>query len=291
MEAVAEAVARTAQPLTTVAKAAAPPEGSAQITAHGDTVALLGLPKSQSLIPPQTVTIHRVLPNGSPWKPNREADVLLLGDSFSNIYSLGAMGWGDSAGFTEHLSAHLGRPVDALLRNSDGAFATRQMLQKELASGSDRLQGKTLVIWEFATRELTFGNWKSLPLPKAEPQTRSFFCPPPGVRQQVRGVVASAAPVPPPGSVPYKEHIVALHLVEVSLEGVPHQNPVECLVYTWSMRERQPTTAARLRPGDVVTMELVAWEGVSDDLEKFQRSELTDPTLLLEAATWAEAVR
>jgi alginate O-acetyltransferase complex protein AlgJ len=291
MEAVAEAVARTAQPLTTVAKAALPPEGSAQITAHGDTVALLGLPKSQSLIPPQTVTIHRVLPNGSPWKPNREADVLLLGDSFSNIYSLGAMGWGDSAGFTEHLSAHLGRPVDALLRNSDGAFATRQMLQKELASGSDRLQGKTLVIWEFATRELAFGNWKSLPLPKAEPQTRSFFCPPPGVRQQVRGTVASAAPVPPPGSVPYKEHIVALHLVEVSLEGVPHQKPVECLVYTWSMRERHPTTAARLRPGDVVTMELVAWEGVSDDLEKFQRSELTDPTLLLEAATWAEAVR
>ena len=291
MEAVAKAVARKIQPGTVSEDAEGPLQSSMQITSHGDTVALLGLPENQSLIPPQTVTIHPVSQNGSRWNPAQDADVLLLGDSFSNIYSLGAMGWGEGAGFPEHLSAQLGRPVDAFLRNSDGAFATRQMLQKELASGSDRLRGKTVVIWEFAARELAFGNWKNLPLPEAEPQSRSFFCPPPGGRQRVRGVVAGLATIPRPGSVPYKEHIVALHLVDVVEERAAHQKLGECLVYTWSLRERQPTAAAQLRLGDAVSMELVPWEDVSDALEKFQRSELDAPALLLEPATWAEALR
>ncbi len=291
MEAVAKAVARKIQPKAVAADPESPSGGAVKVTAHGDTVALLGLPKDQSLLPPQTVAVHPVFQNGSLWKPTQEADVLLLGDSFSNIYSLGAMGWGEGAGFPEHLSAHLGRPIDAFLRNSDGAFATRQMLQKELASGSDRLRGKTVVIWEFAVRELAFGNWKSLPLAAAKPQDRSFFCPPSGAKQLVRGVVASAAAIPRPGSVPYKEHIVALHLVEVVLEGAPSEKPRECLVYTWSIREQQPTAAARLRPGEAVSMELVPWEDVSDALEKFQRSELDEPALLLEPATWAAVLR
>jgi alginate O-acetyltransferase complex protein AlgJ len=291
MEAVAKAVARKIQRETVSSDPGSLSGGTVNVTSHGDTVALLGLPKGQSLIPPQTVSIRPVLQNGSRWKPAQEADVLLLGDSFSNIYSLGAMGWGEGAGFPEHLSAQLGRPIDAFLRNSDGAFATRQMLQKELAAGSDRLRGKTVVVWEFAARELAFGNWKSLPIAAAEPQDRSIFCPPSGAKQLVSGIVGSAAPVPRPGSVPYREHIVALHLVDVVLKGVPSGKPLECLVYTWSMREQQPTAAAHLRPGDAVSMELVPWEDVSDALEKFQRSELDEPALLLEPPTWASLLR
>ena len=43
------------------------------------------------------------------------------------------MGWGESAGFVEHLSRALGeRPIDCIVRNSDGAFATREILSHEL---------------------------------------------------------------------------------------------------------------------------------------------------------------
>jgi len=77
----------------------------------------------------------------------------------------------------------------------------------------------------------------------------------------------------------------------VILEGANPGKPRECIVYTWSMREQQPTAAARLRPKDPVLMEIVPWEDVSDALEKFQRSELDDPALLLEPATWAAALR
>jgi hypothetical protein len=291
MEAVAEAVARKIQPATRLAADAQREGTPMQITSRGDTVALLGLVDDQSLIPPETALIRPVLKNNSTPQPGQEADVLLLGDSFSNIYSLGAMGWGEGAGFSERLGVHLGRPVDSIVRNSDGAFATRQTLQKELASGSNRLRGKKVVVWEFAARELAFGNWKSLPLPEAVPRAGSFFCPPAGAKQRVRGVIASAAAIPRAGAVPYKEHIVALHLVNVRVEGAEQEPPRECLVYTWSMREQRPTAAALLRQGDEVSFELVPWEDVSEALEKFQRSELEEPALLLETPTWAEALR
>jgi alginate O-acetyltransferase complex protein AlgJ len=125
----------------------------------GDTAAMLGLPNGDALFPPERVWLRRVvLPDGSLWRSSRTADVLLLGDSFSNIYSLESMGWGTSAGFAEHLSYALRRPLDRLVQNDDGAFATRAMLQQE----PDRLDGKRVVIWQFAARELAFGDWKIL---------------------------------------------------------------------------------------------------------------------------------
>ena len=63
--------------------------------------------------------------------------MLLLGDSFSNIFSFEAMGWGESAGFAEHLSFALRRPIDCILRNSDASFATREILSNELARGRE----------------------------------------------------------------------------------------------------------------------------------------------------------
>jgi alginate O-acetyltransferase complex protein AlgJ len=92
--------------------------------------------------------------------------VLVLGDSFSNIYSLASMGWGDSAGFAEQLSYTLGRPVDRIVQNSDGAYATRLALRRMLATGEDRLAGTRVVIWQFAARELAMGDWRVIELPE-----------------------------------------------------------------------------------------------------------------------------
>jgi hypothetical protein len=129
-----------------------------EITNAGDTVAMLDLPRGQTSYPPDRAVISRVVAaDGSPWRPDRGADVLVLGDSFANIYSLASMGWGDSAGFVEHLSYALGRPVDRIVQNDNGAFATRDMLR---SGGPERLAGKRVVIWQFAARELAGGDWK-----------------------------------------------------------------------------------------------------------------------------------
>lgn len=128
----------------------------------GDTARMLDLPPDDPLYPPESVWLRRILlSDGALWRASRAADVLLLGDSFTNIYALESMGWGTSAGFAEQLSYTLRRPVDRLVQNDDGAFATRAMLQRDPA----RLDGKRVVVYQFAARELAFGDWRMLQLP------------------------------------------------------------------------------------------------------------------------------
>ncbi|HEV7404672.1 MAG TPA: hypothetical protein VGO11_17155, partial [Chthoniobacteraceae bacterium] len=150
-----------------------------EVRAMGDIAALLKLPRNQTLYRAQTVTIQQVQTGKGFWRPDAGSEILLLGDSFSNIYSLAAMGWGESAGLAEQLSYDLNRPLDCILQNSDGAFATRETLSRELARGRDRLAGKKVVIWEFAERELMFGNWKMLSLALGEPKPAKFYSEPP----------------------------------------------------------------------------------------------------------------
>lgn len=128
----------------------------------GDIARMLDLPEDAALFPPEAVWLRRILnKDDSLWRSSRDADVLVLGDSFSNIYALESMGWGTSAGFAEQLSYTLRRPVDRLVQNDEGAFATRAMLLRD----PDRLDGKRVVIYQFAARELAFGDWKVIPLP------------------------------------------------------------------------------------------------------------------------------
>ena len=133
-----------------------------EVRNSGDISRMLDLPAAAPLFPEEAVQLRRVLhQDGSPWRSSREADVLLLGDSFSNIYALESMGWGTSAGFAEQLSYNLRRPVDRLVQNDQGAFATRAMIQGD----PGRLSGKRVVIYQFAARELSDGDWKILPIP------------------------------------------------------------------------------------------------------------------------------
>ncbi len=134
-----------------------------RVRGTGDIAQMLKLLPERAY-PEEEVAIRQVMEANELWQPKEGAPVLLLGDSFANIYSLGAMGWGESAGLAEHLSVRLGLPVDVICRNDDGSYATREMLVQELRRGRDRLEGKRLVVWEFAARELASGDWKVLPL-------------------------------------------------------------------------------------------------------------------------------
>ena len=131
------------------------------ITNTGDTAAMLRLPDGANRYPPETVSIRQVLEKrtGQFWRPVRRAEILLLGDSFTNIYSLPGMGWGQAAGFAEQLSFTLQRPVDTIIQNDKGAGSTRNILAQRIARGDDVLSGKKVVIWEFAAREFAFGDW------------------------------------------------------------------------------------------------------------------------------------
>jgi alginate O-acetyltransferase complex protein AlgJ len=57
------------------------------------------------------------------------------------------------------------------------------------------------------------------------------------------------------------------------------------------MRDNVLTAAARLRPGNHVTLRLRPWADVADQFEKINRSEIDDPAVQLEEPTWGELIK
>ena len=254
----------------------------------GDIAVMLNLPKNQDFFPPETVQIARVVtPEGRPWEPDAGAPVLLMGDSFCNMYSLADMGWGDSAGLAEHLSAALGQPLDRLVINAGGAHTTRQELARELASGRDRLARKRVVIYQFAARELAFGDWRLLDLARTSSpprQTTSL-----GREVVVRGRVSAIARLPQPGSVPYRDCLVAIHLTQVR-RAPTGTTDEELLVYALGMRDNRWLPVSSVTAGDEVRCRLREWSEVERRYGAYNRAELENLELLALPTFWAEEV-
>lgn len=144
-------------------------ESADVVEGTGDIAKLLGLPDRFPFQGKERLELRRTqTAEGAAWRATRGAPVLLLGDSFSAIYSNPELGFGASAGLAERLALHLGLPVDRIVRNAGGASATRAALAEELARDPGRLDGVRAVVWQFAARELTSGNWRAAAPPVAE---------------------------------------------------------------------------------------------------------------------------
>ena len=264
---------------------------SISVTNLGDLARMLDLPEGQFRYPEESVRVRQIrTADDRSWEPSRSADVLLLGDSFSNIYSLAEMGWGESAGFAEQLSFLMRRPIDRIVQNADGGFATRELLGRELASGSDRLAGKRLVIFQFAERELAVGDWKLVDLSLGETAPGLFFVPEPGEAVVVSGTIREIAPIPRPGTVPYADHITAMHLVNLASDETGVRGG-EALVYIWGMRDHVLQDAAQFRAGDKISVRLRPWADVANQYDGISRTELGNEDVQLEVPTWGEVLK
>lgn len=265
----------------------------------GDIATMLHLPEQQTLFPPEMAIIHEVVePDGHAWQSDAKADVLLLGDSYTNIYSLPEMKWGAAAGFAERLSFAMQRRIDRLAQNDGGSHAVRQTLYQQMARGEDRLQGKRVVIWEFAARELAYGDWKHFPMPP-EKNAESPRKSPPQISKTesskggslVWGTVRAAAGSPQPASVPYRDAVTGVHLDRV--EGVTETFANrEIIVYLFGLQDNRLTGAAKFTPEQKVKLRLTPWDSVRKKYERFNRIELDDPDFRLsELPTyWGEEV-
>ena len=145
------------------------------VTNQGDVAMMFKLHSWQQRYKPQSVTIHPVvLDGGSLWRYGPGCGNIGAGGQFLQYILAFAHGLGKAAGFVEQLSFGLKQPVDAILRNDAAAYATRTMLAQELARGHDRLAGKTIVVWQFAVRELALGDWKLIDLKLGNPAPTRF---------------------------------------------------------------------------------------------------------------------
>lgn len=310
-----------------------------EVTGRGDTARLLGLDPRRSRYRSETVSVTRIeTPEGEAWAPERSAEVLLLGDSFTNVYSLPSLGWGASAGFAEQLRFALGRPVDRISQNDGGAFVPRRLLALEVARDARRLAATRVVAYQFAARELSQGDWRPIApgmeaeageggaafrapgidaaagrsaSPSVRPGGDAFRAPgvdaadgsadraaptpggdafwAPGIDSTavVEATVAAAGPIPRPGSVPYRDHVVALHLTEIDVLAGPAAGAIPgAVIYVRSMIDNELTVAAGYRAGDRVRLALESWAGVARELDGISRGELADPALLRAVPWW-----
>lgn len=136
--------------------------GTPQSIEHAGDLAVMLAPEDAARYGMNESIRHQAVegPDGAPWAPDPSSKVLLLGDSFANVFELEGMGWGAHGGLAAWLSLLLRQPLDAITQNGDGAHATRQRLIQALQRGEDRLAGKEVVVFVFAARELSLGDWK-----------------------------------------------------------------------------------------------------------------------------------
>jgi len=252
----------------------------------GDTARMLNLPEGSIFLRPQEVEIVRV--SAKPWSPDPKSPVLLLGDSYTNIYSEEGLGWGSSAGLAEQLSRHLGFPVDRLARNDAGAMAARQMLVSTAAKDGAWLKSKKVVVWEIALREVIGGDWRPVTWEAPSTQKKPFLSVPAGHPIEVLATIQSISEIPRPGDSPYADCLATVHLTNLHDTSSGKKLDEEALAYVFTMRDHHLLPAANFVAGQQVRTKLVSYQENADDLDQLNRSELEDSDLMLEEPNFAE---
>jgi alginate O-acetyltransferase complex protein AlgJ len=238
----------------------------------------------------QTVQLEKVtVSDGAPWRPDRDAPVLVLGDSYTNIYSSEDLGWGESSGFAEHLSLALGYRVDKLARNDSGARAAREMLGAEAARVAGWLDGKKVVVWVMAAREFVSGDWKPVPLPgPGASAAMEFLVVPRGESLEVEATVRAMGPLPEPGDTPYADYLTALHLSDMREASTGREMAGDALAYIYTMRGRKPVRLPDLVEGARVKLRLSNYAENADTLDPLNRGELDDVEVMMQDPNYAE---
>ena len=214
----------------------------------------------------ETITTRMVLEsNGQLWKPRPYAPYLLLGDSFTEIYSKPDNGWGKGAGFAETLSLEMGAPVDRLSTAHDGAFKTREALMKH----PERLANKSVVVWQFAMRELSFGDWRLIEIPQVKGQLSPGGSASP---QPLQGTVLKTATMPALTRTPYREAVREVIITDIRSGSGLVIGPV--ILMGLAVRDHLPTGMAQWEDGDQVAIEVVPWSSVESAQDRLQRFSL-----------------
>jgi len=244
---------------------------TATVSRVGDLVDMLRLPPGQRLFPTQSVEITRVVSAaGARWTPRTDADVFLVGDSFTNIYSDPAMGWGESAGFAEHLSLALGRPLDVLAENGGAAAAVRLTLAR--ANTRVRLAGKRLVIYQFAMRDLMGQHWPVVRVPLTAAPAAAPAAPADSSEIEIEGTIVQLSRVPDPATAPYASSIGMTRVqVDRVLRGAFDGR--ELVAGLMVMRDRTLLPAARYARGERVRLRLVPFSRAGRAVRSLQRSD------------------
>ena len=250
--------------------------GRSEFTAQsrGDLVEKLNLADRSNLFPMESATLHVVSAKSDPQSP-----IVLLGDSFVNIYDDPSLGFGDtplSAGFAQHLMAACGRPVHVIAKNGGGATTVREQLAK---LPEDLLRQKKVVIWVLAARDLFLSRSEAIAnrVEWSDVTFNSQHSTPgsPGneVPMEMEATVTGISEFPAdPKTTPYASAVFCVrYRVERIVDGDKPTD--EIFVYHPLFQKREFQPAATVKMGQRYHLKLQAW---TEALPVFQQTLLDD---------------
>ncbi|MDF1740204.1 MAG: hypothetical protein P1U86_13670 [Verrucomicrobiales bacterium] len=182
--------------------------------------------------------------------------IVLLGDSFVNIYDEPGLGFGDEedekigAGFAAHLSANLAQPLHTIAINGDGATAVR----REFASLPDKvLRSKEVVVWVLSARDLLLAElparragirWVPVEFRKAEVEVGTAEI----AQLSVTATVRELSQFADPRETAYKDAVYSLLLSDLTVENGDHGKE-EIYAFAWAFRDRVLQESSHLEGG------------------------------------------
>lgn len=263
-----------------------------EVRAIGDLVEQLNLPgDGHGNFQPETAKITPV----AGFVPDPTSPVTLLGDSFTNIYSAATLGWGEGAGFAQHLALELGQPIDVIAMNGQASTGVRSELA---ARGRAHLKTKKLVIWAIAARDLFLSEttarendvkWENVTIPDIPDAAKrpAAACEP----LQITGTLIMKSAIKDPRSVTYKNAIfLCEYKVDQVIEGQYEGETI--LVKDWAFRDKQLTAASRHQVGDQVALRLVPFDTKTklQNEQEFNDIDTEDIDKLIMVNFWSEPI-
>ncbi len=221
----------------------------------GDLVGMLGL-SHQSLLQPESVRLSQ--------NPHLKgtAPVVVLGDSFVNIFDDPSLGFGKDgesrigAGFTAILGANLGYKIQNFAINGDGATAARQAF----ASQPDNIiRSKKQVVWLIAERDLFMSRstghaagvlWRDVEFSK---ETK-------GITDKAVVITArlrEKSRIRPPQEVNYPDAIFSAKFDSIKVISGDFVKKDSAILYLWAFRKKKLLPTAHIKEGVVYHLTLL----------------------------------
>lgn len=213
-----------------------------------------------------------------------ESPIVLLGDSFTNIYSAPTLGWGEHAGFAEHLSRYLNLTLDTIAQNGQGSTGVRETLARR----PEALKGKRAVVWAIAARDLMLAEsvaretgveWRRVEFNAVVPVPEG------AVVMEAEVIAASAVPADPRNS-PYPSTIMTVKYRVIQVRQGSFSAP-EVLVLHWGYRDYKLSAESQLKPGDRRVLTLVPYLSKPELFPENKTNTLQEDEMVM---YWAETV-
>ena len=200
---------------------------------------------------------------------DRNSEIILLGDSFTNIYSSNeGLGWGNNAGLPEHIASNVGIPIDVISINGGGATEVRKRLAQRRGSSED-MKNKKVVVWAITCRDLFLSqeqcidrniSWENVSFDK-----RPLEKNPTNNKITIKAKLIEKPKIPDPNQTTYKDLLYGAdyEIIETISGQVPEEGK-KIAVVNWAFKNRVLLPSANYEIGSVRNLQLMPFEEMKD---------------------------